>query len=58
MPTMTETDTVQTLDIRKEIIIATTPEIAFEALLEELGPEVPAADVFPVFKVRLLRSLS
>jgi uncharacterized protein YndB with AHSA1/START domain len=38
MPTMTDNDTVQTLDIRKEILIAATPEIAFEALLEEMGP--------------------
>ena len=50
MPTMTETDTVQTLDIRKEIIIATTPEIAFEALLEELGPgsQMPDGTAFPM----------
>lgn len=45
--TMTETDTVQTLDIRKEIFIAASPEIAFEALLEELGPGSVAPDGKP-----------
>lgn len=37
MATLTEVNTVQTLDIRKEITIAASPEIAFAALLEELG---------------------
>lgn len=45
-----ETDTVQTLDIRKETLIAASPEIAFEALLEELGPgsQMPDGKPFPM----------
>jgi uncharacterized protein YndB with AHSA1/START domain len=35
---MTENETVRTIEIRKEILIAASPEIAFEALLEEIGP--------------------
>jgi uncharacterized protein YndB with AHSA1/START domain len=38
MPTALENDTVQTLEIRKDTFIAASPEITFEALLEELGP--------------------
>jgi uncharacterized protein YndB with AHSA1/START domain len=38
MPTATDNETIQTVDIRKDILIAASPEIAFEALLEELGP--------------------
>lgn len=33
-----ESQAVQTLDIRKDIFISASPEVAFEALLEELGP--------------------
>lgn len=36
--TAAETETVYTMNIRKEIFIAATPEIAFEAVLEEIGP--------------------
>lgn len=46
MPTPTATPTsasteqgvVQALDIRKEVFIEASPEIAFQAVLEELGP--------------------
>lgn len=38
MSATTETENIQTLDIRKELLIAASPEITFEALLEELGP--------------------
>jgi hypothetical protein len=31
-------ETIRTLDIRKEMLIHASPNIAFEALLEELGP--------------------
>ncbi len=50
MPTTTEADTVQSLNIRKEAFIAATPEIAFEALLEELGPGsvMPDGKPFPM----------
>ena len=53
MPTpasSTETDTIQTLDIRKEVLIAASPEIAFAALLEELGPGsvMPDGTPFPM----------
>lgn len=43
-------DTVHTLDIRKEILIAASPTIAFEALLEELGPgsQLPDGTAFPM----------
>jgi uncharacterized protein YndB with AHSA1/START domain len=36
--TMTR-DAIQTLEIRKEIVIAAPIEVAFEAVLDELGPE-------------------
>ena len=44
------TDTVQTLDIRKEVFIAAPPEIAFAAVLEELGPgsRLPDGKPFPM----------
>jgi uncharacterized protein YndB with AHSA1/START domain len=38
MPAATESETVQTLDIRRDVFIAASPEIAFAAILEELGP--------------------
>jgi uncharacterized protein YndB with AHSA1/START domain len=46
----TETDTVETLDIRRDIFIAASVEIAFEALLEELGPgsQLPDGKPFPM----------
>jgi uncharacterized protein YndB with AHSA1/START domain len=47
MQTATENQTVHTLDIRKEIFINATPELAFEALLEELGPGSVMADGTP-----------
>lgn len=52
MPTVAEHESVQTLDIRKDIFIAASPEIAFEALLEELGPGsvLPDGKPFP-FKI-------
>lgn len=50
MSTAIESETVQTLDIRKEIFIEATPDIAFEALLEELGPGsvMPDGQAFPM----------
>src|SRR5438874_2789921 len=39
MSTMTEEQTVQTLEIRKEELIDAPIEIAFQAMLDELGPE-------------------
>src|SRR5689334_6759886 len=50
MPTVAETETVQTIDIRKEIVIAASPEIAFDTLLEELGPgsQMPDGKPFPM----------
>jgi uncharacterized protein YndB with AHSA1/START domain len=39
-----EQETVQAFEIRKEIEIAAPIEIAFEALLEELGPEAQMPD--------------
>lgn len=43
-------ETVQTLDIRQDILINASPEIAFEALLEELGPGsvMPDGKPFPM----------
>lgn len=48
--TANDNDTIQTVDIRKEISIAASPEIAFEALLEELGPgsQLPDGKPFPM----------
>ena len=37
--TMTEPQTVQTLDIRKEEFVEAPIEITFQAMLDELGPE-------------------
>ena len=50
MNAVAETDAVQTLDIRKDIFIAASPEIAFEALLEEMGPggQMPDGKPFPM----------
>jgi uncharacterized protein YndB with AHSA1/START domain len=43
-------ETIQTVDIRKDIFIAASPEIAFEAVLEELGPgsQLPDGKPFPM----------
>lgn len=48
--TLTDTETIHTLDIRKEILIATSTAIAFEALLAELGPgsQLPDGTPFPL----------
>ena len=45
-----ELTTVETLEIRKELEIAAPIEIAFEAMLEELGPgsELPDGRPFPM----------
>ena len=50
MPTATENEAIQTVDIRKDVFIAASPEIAFEALLEELGPgsQLPDGKPFPM----------
>jgi len=39
MPTQTEEQAVQTMDIRKEEMIDAPIEIVFQAMLDELGPE-------------------
>ena len=45
-----DNETVQSLDIRKDIFIAASPEITFEALLAELGPgsQLPDGKPFPM----------
>ena len=45
-----ENQPVQTFEIKKEILIAATPEITFEAVLEELGPGsiMPDGKPFPM----------
>jgi uncharacterized protein YndB with AHSA1/START domain len=50
MSTAIDNETVHTLDLRKDIYIAASPEIAFEALLEELGPgsQMPDGKPFPM----------
>lgn len=50
MSLATEKETVQFLDIRKEIYIEASPEIAFDAVLEELGPgsQLPDGNPFPM----------
>ena len=48
MPTMTEEQTVQTLDIRKEELIDAPIEIVFQAMLDELGPETQMMDGKPM----------
>jgi uncharacterized protein YndB with AHSA1/START domain len=48
--TMTENETIQTLEIRKEVQIAASPAVAFQAVLEELGPGalLPGGQPFPM----------
>ncbi len=43
-------ETVHTLDIRNEVFIAASPEVAFAAILEELGPGsvMPDGTPFPL----------
>lgn len=50
MPATIDKETVHTIDIRKEIFIAASPEVAFEAVLEELGPgsQMPDGTPFPM----------
>ncbi len=51
LPSTSLTDeTVQTLNIQREITVAASPEITFEAILEELGPgsETPDGKPFPM----------
>ncbi|HYD01883.1 MAG TPA: SRPBCC domain-containing protein [Phycisphaerales bacterium] len=50
MQTATDNEPVHTLDIRRDILIAASPEIVFEALLEELGPgsQLPDGKPFPM----------
>ena len=50
MPTANDNEPIETLNIRKEILIAAPPEVAFEALLEELGPgsQLPDGKPFPM----------
>lgn len=50
MHTATEPNAIRTLEIRKEIFIAASPALTFEALLEELGPgsQLPDGKPFPM----------
>jgi len=50
MSTAIDNETIHTLDIRKDIFIAASPELAFEAVLEELGPgsQLPDGKPFPM----------
>jgi uncharacterized protein YndB with AHSA1/START domain len=50
MPPFADAEIVQTLEIRKDIQIAATPTLTFEAVLEELGPgsELPDGKPFPM----------
>lgn len=50
MTTATDTETIHTLEIRKELVIAAPPEIVFESILEELGPGsvMPDGNPFPM----------
>jgi uncharacterized protein YndB with AHSA1/START domain len=43
-------ETVYTIDIRKDIFIAATPEVTFEAVLAELGPgsQMPDGKAYPM----------
>lgn len=43
----TETSTIQTIEIRKETLIMATPEFAFQAMLEEIGPGSQGPDGTP-----------
>jgi hypothetical protein len=47
---MASEETIRTLDIRKDVFIEASPEIAFEAVLEELGPgsRLPDGQPFPM----------
>ena len=45
MTTETQNQAVETVEIRKEIEIAAPIEIAFEAMLEEVGSEAQMMDV-------------
>lgn len=48
MPTMTEEQTVQTMEIRKDEMIDAPIEIVFQAMLDELGPESRMPDGKPL----------
>ena len=50
MPPFADAEIVQTLEIRKDIEIAATPALTFEAVLEELGSgsELPDGKPFPM----------
>jgi hypothetical protein len=50
MHTTTPDETIYTLSIRKEVQIAAPIDIAFEAMLDELGPEgqMPGGKPFPM----------
>ncbi len=50
MTTMTDHETIHTMEIRRDVLIAASPEIAFGALLEELGPgsQMPDGKPYPM----------
>jgi len=47
---MAMNETIQTIDIRKDLFIDASPEIVFETVLEELGPgsQLPDGTPFPM----------
>lgn len=48
--TMTDHETIHTLELRKDSLIAASPELVFAAILEELGPgsQLPDGKPFPM----------
>ena len=50
MPTEAAHSEIQTLDIRREVRIAAPPDITFQAVLDEIGPEsvMPDGTPFPM----------
>ena len=48
MPTLTEEQAVQTMEIKKDELIAAPIEIVFQAVLDELGPESQMPDGTPL----------
>ena len=50
MSTVTTEESIHTLNISKEIVVASPPEVVFEAMLDQLGPagEMPDGTPFPM----------
>jgi uncharacterized protein YndB with AHSA1/START domain len=47
-PDTTELASVETMEIRREIVIDAPPEVCFDALLDELGPECQVQEGKPM----------